>query len=552
MKRILLVSALLLHCLTIIAQHHWLPMGVRLTQSGDHLYATYVDPDSPAAKYLQPGTMVKNTQIVGEDDLHFKLSDIINDMENADSKPIYINESNILRPDNPILKGDGVNRIPAQKPEDMGFSFCYHPDCFPCYIGVEMDAFEYAEFIIPTLLREADYFFDVWSEDGKYRITRIRVYAGAYETDPEVKMPWSLTSNSLLGDVEKVFPNAEKENFPDALWLTSEMEWYKLKATLKKKTKPNFSDTDARYLMSIEMEEYYDSEKKAPEDCFEMHIDKIASTGCVFGDCENGHGRYVFEDGSVYQGMHKNSKFHGNGIFNLKNGNTAIGDFIDGNLESGELVLKDGGRYKGKFINNVPNDDNAIFTTSDGASWMGPWKDGKRQGEFYVNEGGLFSDGPHMTYHVRNDTIIKKMPYKYKPTADERAREIVKKRLEYTKSSIAATGHAAVIAEDFIPAFNATGKFYENVYLLFDAKPGKSYIATIMTAQTGPVEIKGKITNFGGKTLVEKTINDFGGHFDLPMITNTAASYHYFHYAISANSDSFPVGVSIIEVSAKK
>ena len=47
---------------------------------------------------------------------------------------------------------------------------------------------------------------------------------------------------------------------------------------------------------------------------------KEIETGCVSGDCLNGVGKRVYEDGSSYEGQWKDGKRSGNGIWKHKNG----------------------------------------------------------------------------------------------------------------------------------------------------------------------------------------------------------------------------------------
>jgi len=69
---------------------------------------------------------------------------------------------------------------------------------------------------------------------------------------------------------------------------------------------------------------------------FEVEDEQL--TGCVEGDCENGKGRYVYSDGSVYEGEFKNGKKDGRGVYTY-----------------GSKSINDGSVYKGYFTQGKKN-----------------------------------------------------------------------------------------------------------------------------------------------------------------------------------------------------
>ena len=52
------------------------------------------------------------------------------------------------------------------------------------------------------------------------------------------------------------------------------------------------------------------------------------STGCISGDCENGQGTYIFDDGIKYEGDFKNGNLTGKGTIYWPNGNTYTGELL--------------------------------------------------------------------------------------------------------------------------------------------------------------------------------------------------------------------------------
>jgi hypothetical protein len=53
------------------------------------------------------------------------------------------------------------------------------------------------------------------------------------------------------------------------------------------------------------------------------------TTGCISGNCDNGYGVYVFDDGERYEGYWKNNKRNGQGTNNFANGGTYTGEWRD-------------------------------------------------------------------------------------------------------------------------------------------------------------------------------------------------------------------------------
>lgn len=51
------------------------------------------------------------------------------------------------------------------------------------------------------------------------------------------------------------------------------------------------------------------------------------STGCVSGNCVNGFGKFVYDDGNTYEGDFVNSKFEGQGTYTFEDGSYHIGEF---------------------------------------------------------------------------------------------------------------------------------------------------------------------------------------------------------------------------------
>ena len=85
------------------------------------------------------------------------------------------------------------------------------------------------------------------------------------------------------------------------------------------------------------------------------------STGCVSGNCVNGKGKMVYDNGNMYEG-----------------------DFVTGEKDGqGTYTYKDGGYYTGAWKNNLENGYGKKYSKSGNIVREGTWKDG-----FFVDSNG--------------------------------------------------------------------------------------------------------------------------------------------------------------------
>ncbi len=91
--------------------------------------------------------------------------------------------------------------------------------------------------------------------------------------------------------------------------------------------------------------------------------------GCISGDCNNGTGVYVYENGDRYTGEFKNGLRDGKGLFDYANKDRFAGEFKE-DLKEGE------GTYR----------------FQDGTTFLGEFKQGLRvgRGEYRFKDGGIF------------------------------------------------------------------------------------------------------------------------------------------------------------------
>ncbi|MEZ4932126.1 MAG: caspase family protein [Saprospiraceae bacterium] len=86
--------------------------------------------------------------------------------------------------------------------------------------------------------------------------------------------------------------------------------------------------------------------------CFFL-LSNDVSAQCVFGNCKDGTGIYMYPSGAKYTGQFKDGEIHG----------------------IGTCYYTDGSTYKGEWSHRYP-EGNGIKTLADGRSWEGTWKMG--------------------------------------------------------------------------------------------------------------------------------------------------------------------------------
>ncbi|RLD51991.1 MAG: hypothetical protein DRI94_04470 [Bacteroidetes bacterium] len=116
------------------------------------------------------------------------------------------------------------------------------------------------------------------------------------------------------------------------------------------------------------------------------------NTGCVYGDCGNGYGKYVWESGDEYIGNWKDYKQNGNGSFTFSTGGKYTGEFKNGQrYGSGTYIWTDGEKHTGQWMNDKQHGEGTYFK-KDGTSKTGVWKNGVYQGKIGEVTGCIFGD----------------------------------------------------------------------------------------------------------------------------------------------------------------
>ncbi len=129
---------------------------------------------------------------------------------------------------------------------------------------------------------------------------------------------------------------------------------------------------------------------------------------CLEGNCENGNGKFRYNDNSQYQGAFKRGNPHGKGKISFANGSVYEGDWAEGNREGkGTFTMPEGhvyigdfrknrfsgigkmrypteDQYEGEWQNDQPN-GKGIYTFKGGDRYDGEFRDGKFNGRGVMN-----------------------------------------------------------------------------------------------------------------------------------------------------------------------
>ncbi len=105
-----------------------------------------------------------------------------------------------------------------------------------------------------------------------------------------------------------------------------------------------------------------------------------ASTGCVSGNCVNGYGKYIFDNGFIYEGSFVNSNLQGQGTFTYKDVGVYTGQFANGLRHGqGKFSYLNGDIYEGSWITDKTQGQ-GTFTLKNGDYYVGKWENDKRNG----------------------------------------------------------------------------------------------------------------------------------------------------------------------------
>ncbi|NJC26492.1 caspase family protein [Neolewinella antarctica] len=113
---------------------------------------------------------------------------------------------------------------------------------------------------------------------------------------------------------------------------------------------------------------------------------------CVRGNCENGNGKFQYNDGAYYDGDFRKTTFHGEGLLRYADGGLFAGNWADGLQHGkGRMTQGDGTEYFGYFHRGQRQGKGTI-TFPDGNRIVGNWLANQvtGAGEFHFANGDFY------------------------------------------------------------------------------------------------------------------------------------------------------------------
>ena len=94
-----------------------------------------------------------------------------------------------------------------------------------------------------------------------------------------------------------------------------------------------------------------------------------------------GNGNIIYSNGDTYDGQWTDGRWHGTGTYKWANGGSYTGAYVNGERTGhGIMAYSDGARYEGSFLNGKRHGQGTM-QYADGASYVGQWADGVQNGQ---------------------------------------------------------------------------------------------------------------------------------------------------------------------------
>jgi hypothetical protein len=114
-----------------------------------------------------------------------------------------------------------------------------------------------------------------------------------------------------------------------------------------------------------------------------------SNSPCLSGNCENGFGTYKYKNGGTYKGEWLNGKPNGKGKIVYNNGDVYEGDWVDGNPHGkGVRFFSNGDKYEGDWVNGN-SQGNGILIYKNGDKYDGEFNNNQISGKGSF----IFADG---------------------------------------------------------------------------------------------------------------------------------------------------------------
>jgi hypothetical protein len=189
---------------------------------------------------------------------------------------------------------------------------------------------------------------------------------------------------------------------------------------------------------------------------------------CISGNCNNGVGKFAYTSprSLVYSGSFKNGKMHGSGTLTYESGYKFVGNWLNGQLISGNGLLFDGeNSYEGQVANGKFN-GTGTYTYINGKQLKGTFKDGNLSygmGYYILPDSSVYEGG------MTNGKMHGQGELKFKSG--------VRYTGQFTNGEITGWGSMHTPSGD-----KTTGNFINGVingeYCSFEGKDGSKYRGT--------------------------------------------------------------------------
>jgi hypothetical protein len=119
---------------------------------------------------------------------------------------------------------------------------------------------------------------------------------------------------------------------------------------------------------------------------------------CIQGNCINGQGTYIWDNGDKYVGEWKNNKMNGQGTFTWASGDMYTGKYKDDKMNgNGTYTWDNGDKYVGEFKNDIQEGQGTLIW-SNGNKYVGEFKNGFKNGRcVYSKTNGVIWNGEWKT-----------------------------------------------------------------------------------------------------------------------------------------------------------